>query len=315
MKQKNSKIGIIIAFIALSMSGGGLGAKVVEDPDTKTDWQLGSPEEAGFDSEIIEKLEKAALGAQFKNLHSVVIVRGGKLIAEHYYAGRDERRGRRQGVVKFSPDRLHDLRSVSKSIVALLYGIALEEGKVPDVDQPLISQFPEYADLARDPERQRMLVSHALTMQLGTQWNENLPYTDPRNSETAMDRANDRYRFILEQPFVTQPGERWNYNGGCTALLAHMIAKGAGMSIFNYACEKLFDPLGIKTVEWIKDPDGIEFAASGLRIRPRDLGKIGQLILNKGCWSDRQLVPASWLHETFTPRTHAFKDIKYGYQW
>jgi len=283
--------------------------------DANTDWQLGSPQEAGFDAQIIEKLEKAALGAQFRNLHSVVIVRGGKLIAEHYYEGRDQRRGRELGVVKFSPDHLHDLRSVSKSIVSLLYGIALEEGKVPDVDQPLINQFPEYADLARDPERQRMLVSHALTMQLGTQWNENLPYSDPRNSETAMDRADDRYRFVLDQPFATQPGERWNYNGGCTALLGHMIARGARMSIFNYAREKLFDPLGIKKVEWIKGSDGIEFAASGLRMRPRDLAKIGQMILNKGRWSDRQLVPESWLHETFTPRTHAFKDIEYGYQW
>jgi CubicO group peptidase (beta-lactamase class C family) len=283
--------------------------------NANADWQRVPPQEAGFDSGITKNLEQAASGEQFRNLHAVVVVRGGKLVAEHYYEGRDECWGQELGVVKFSPNHLHDLRSVSKSIVGLLYGIALEAGKVPTVDQPLIKQFPEYAEIARDPERQRMLVSHALTMQLGIQWNEELPYTDPSNSEIAMEMADDRYRFVLEQPFAAQPGEQWNYNGGCTALLGHLIARGTRMSISNYARKVLFNPLGIKTVKWSKGSDRVESAASGLRLRPRELAKIGQMVLNKGRWGDRQVAPEHWLNEILTPRIQVDEEIAYGYQW
>ena len=178
------------------------------------DWQHVSPVEAGFLPDVGEKLDDAVRRNEFANLHAVVVVRDGKLVLERYYEGLDERRGSRPlGTVKFGPGVKHDLRSVTKSIVGLLYGMALADGMVADLDQPLVDQFPAYGDLAADPKRRRMTVFHALSMTLGTEWNENLPYTDPRNSETAMDRATDRYRYVLERPFVAQPGSRWNYNG------------------------------------------------------------------------------------------------------
>src|SRR4029450_8708583 len=80
-------------------------------------------------------------------------------------------------------------RSISKSIVGLLYGIALAEGRVPALDQPLVDQFPAYADLARDPQRRRLTIAHALSMTLGTEWDETLPYTSARNSEMGMGLA------------------------------------------------------------------------------------------------------------------------------
>ena len=101
---------------------------------------------------------------------------------------------------------LHDLRSASKSIVGLLYGIALAAGKVPSPDQPQMQSFPEYADLAADPARQRWTLHHVLSMTMGTDWDEqSIPYTNPANSEIAMDRAADRYRFCL---LYTSPSPR-----------------------------------------------------------------------------------------------------------
>ncbi len=240
------------------------------------DWQHASPAEAGFSPDVGEKLDDAVRKKEFVNLHAVIVVRDGKLVLERYYEGADERtRSGPLGIVKFGPEVKHDLRSVTnKSIVSLLYGIALADGMVADLDQPLVDQFPAYGDLAADPKRRRMTVFHALSMTLGTEWNENLSYRDPRNSETAMDRAADRYRYVLERPFVTQPGSRWNYNGGATALLAHLISRGTGRPLLDYAREKLFKPLGITDVEWIADSGGEPIAASGLRMRPRDLAKI-----------------------------------------
>jgi CubicO group peptidase (beta-lactamase class C family) len=191
------------------------------------DWQSIAPADAGFAPNVGELLDQAVEQGDLPNLHAVVVARRGKLVLEHYYQGRDERWGQPLWIVTFGPEVKHDLRSISKSIVGLLYGIALDEGRVPSLDAPLVDQFPAYDDLRADPKRRRMTVAHALTMTLGTEWDESLPYSDPRNSEITMERAPDRYRFVLERPIVTEPGSRWNYNGGATAVLAHLIAKGS----------------------------------------------------------------------------------------
>ena len=280
-----------------------------------SDWQRRSLADAGFSRQLTDSLDAAAGKAAFAGLHSIFIARGGKLVAERYYEGADERRGERLGTIKFEPDTRHDLRSVTKSIVSLLYGIALADGKVPGLDQPLLAQFPEYKDLAADPKKMSVTVAHALTMTLGMEWNEDLPYTDPRNSETAMDRAADRVRFVLERPMRSVPGGKWKYNGGATAVLANLIARGTGQNLFDYAKARLFGPLGITDAEWLTGPDGTPIAASGLRMRPRDLALIGQLILNGGKWNGAQLVPAPWLEQSFKPGIRANKYFDYGLHW
>ena len=145
--------------------------------------------------------------------------RAGRIVLERYYTGVDESWGRPLGSVTFGPETLHDLRSVTKSIVGLLYGIALDRGLVPPPDAPLLAQFPEYPDLAADPRRAHLTMSARLNMTLGMEWDEQRPYTDPANSEIAMENAPDRNRFILDRPFVAAPGERWIYSGGAVALV------------------------------------------------------------------------------------------------
>ena len=278
------------------------------------DWATIPPADAGFDPGLGARLDAAVRQGELRNLHAVLVARDGKLVVERYYIGRDERWGQPLGMVKFGPDVKHDVRSISKSVVGLLYGIALAEGKVPPPDQPLVDQFPAYKDLTADPQRRRMMIAHALSMTLGTDWNEDLPYSDPRNGEYAMEMAPDRYRFVLDRPFVAAPGSRWNYNGGATAVLGHLIAQGVGKPLLEYAREKLFDPLGIRDAEWTAGTNG-EAAASGLRMRPRDLARLGQLVLERGRWGERQLVPADWLDQSFAPHAHAEEGLDYGYQW
>ena len=118
------------------------------------------------------RLDKAIADKRIWNLHIVVIVRNGKLVFERYFEGEDTARGSWPiGVVSFKTDALHDLRSVSKSIVGLLYGIALAAGKVPAPEDRLMESFPEYADLAADPARSRWTLHHVLSMTMGTDWN------------------------------------------------------------------------------------------------------------------------------------------------
>lgn len=272
--------------------------------------------EAGFAPDLEARLDRAVADGRVWNLHGVVVVRNDRLVLERYFEGEDNRRGRPLGKVRFGPDTLHDMRSVSKGIVGLLYGIALEQGRVPPPEAPLLPAFPEYADLAGQAGRDRLTIHHVLSMTMGTDWDEtSVPYSDPTNSEIAMDLAADRYRYILERRVVDEPGRRWTYCGGATALLARLIAKGTGRPLHAFAREVLFDPLEIGPTEWLADGHDEPFAASGLRMSPRDMAKVGAMMLRGGMAGGRQVVPAAWLGRSTSPIASVDEIRRFGYQW
>lgn len=229
-----------------------------------------------------------------------LIVRDDRLVYEKYFVGEDERRGRALGHVVFTPETLHDLRSVSKAIVGALVGIAIDQGLIASADQPLLDFFPEHAELAT-PDGRRITLWHALTMTTGLRWDEEtFPYTDARNDETGMDRSDDPVRYVLSRPLVVAPGTKWNYNGGLTHVLAAVVQRASGRSLVGYAREVLFEPLGIREVEWVGTLGDLPSAVSGVRLRPRDLAKFGSIYLHDGQWQGRQIVPAAWVRGSTT---------------
>ncbi|NSX55819.1 serine hydrolase [Sulfitobacter sp. 1151] len=264
---------------------------------------------------IGKRIDLAYQSGVLQDLHAVLVLSGNETVTERYFSGTDENWGRPLGKVTFGPTTLHDLRSVSKSITSLLYGIALDQGKVPAPDTPLLTAFSQYSDLTNDPKRASWTVSHALNMMLGTDWNETIPYDNPANSEIAMERAPDRYRFILSRPIIADPGTRWNYNGGCTALIAYLIEQGTGQSLDEFTKQHLFSPLGITQFEWNRGDDGVISAASGLRMTAPDLARIGQMILANGRWNDRQVVPEQWIKACQTPQATLPSGMRYANQW
>ncbi len=300
----------------------GIGAALMASPTPSLaagpfEWRPIAPAEAGFAPDLDARLDKLVADKRAWGLHGIVVVRNDRLVLERYFAGPDRARGIGDiGHVTFAPDTLHDLRSCSKSIVALLYGIALQQGKVPPPEAPLFAAFPEYADLANKEGRDRLTIQHVLTMTMGTDWDESSePYSDPRNSETAMDAAPDRYRYILERRVVDTPGAHWTYCGGATALLARIIAKGSGKTLHAFARENLFDPLGMGPTEWATGRDGEPFAASGARMSVHDLARIGVMMLHGGNAGERAVVPADWVSRCIAPVVGADEVRRYGYQW
>ncbi len=265
--------------------------------------------------ELEQKIKTAFEAGELSGLHSVLLLQKGEILAEVHFEGIDQKWGVPLGKRQHEGSTLHDLRSVSKSIVSLLYGIALSEGLVPGIDECLVCQFPEYEDLAADPQRKKILVKHALTMRMGTEWNENLPYSNPKNSEIAMELAKDRYRYTLDRPLVHNAGERWTYNGGATTIIGHLITQGTGKSLDEYAREKLFEPLGITNFEWVGGFNSGPSAASGLRLNAHDLARIGQMILENGQYDGKQIVPAEWLSASFWPSSDLRDGLRYGYFW
>jgi CubicO group peptidase (beta-lactamase class C family) len=249
-------------------------------------------------------------------LHALIVKQGDKLLFEHYGEGTDEIWGRPLGMVRFGPDILHDIRSVSKSVVALVYGIALAAGKVPPPEANLYQQFPEYRELGEHAGHDRLTIHHALSMTLGLDWEEiAISYDDPRNSDIQMELSPDRLRFVLERPAVEAPGVKWRYCGGATALLGRLIEKGSGETLLAYSKRVLFDPLGFGSAEWTVGHDGEARADSGLRLLPRDMAKLGELVLAGGTWQGKRVVPAEWITRITTPVVTIDAGRSYGYQW
>jgi CubicO group peptidase (beta-lactamase class C family) len=269
-----------------------------------------------FAPDLERKLAAGIESGLLRHLHAVLVGQRGRIVLERYDRGPDEAWGAPLGEVAFGSDTLHDLRSVTKSVVGLLYGIALDRGLVLPPEAPLFAQFPDYPDLAADPARAGIRVEHALSMTLGLEWDEETrPYTDPANSEIAMENAPDRYRFILERPITGAPGAGWTYSGGAVALIGALIARGTGKSIEDFAREALFAPLGITEFTWSAGRDGIASAASGLRLTARDLLKIGTLLLDGGLWAGNRVVTTAWIEQSFKPRIDIGDGLHYGRLW
>ena len=298
----------VLPHLALAQSGCG-------SPTAAGEWPVATPESVGLSGarlcEMVRWLDDWRQG----NVHAVLVARHGKLVFERYFSGSDEAWGRALGDVAFGPETKHDERSVTKSVVALVLGIVIDQGLIKSIDEPVLSFFPEYADL-RTPEKDRITLRHLITMSAGLEWHEDdTPYTSEANSENRMDAAPDPYRYALQQAVVEPPGRVWNYNSGATEVVAAVLKKASGKPVDELARALLFAPLGITEVEWPRSAKGDPIAAGALRLRPRDLAKIGQLVLQRGTWNDAQVVSASWIDAATTPEINVsgFNSFFYGY--
>ena len=251
------------------------------------------------------------------NVHAVVVARRGKLVFERYFRGRERHWMDWSPSVRFSPTEKHDIRSISKSVTSLLIGMAVSEDKFPSLDSPVIDCFPEYADL-RTTKNARITFRHLLTMAHGLRWDESRNWKSGANNERQLMEAQDPCRYVLAQPMASPPGSSFNYSGGATTLLGAALAKAVGQPLEVYASERLFDPLGITDFEWLGFTNNTAAAAfAGLRLRPRDLAKLGQLVADEGRWNGKQILPAWWIGESTTPHVNAdgHGALYYGYQW
>jgi len=258
------------------------------------------------------------LAASDANIHAVLVARDGKLAFERYLKGADEIPGyiygRRVETVAFDAETLHDMKSVSKSVASLAIGIAIDRRLIRSVDEPIFSFFPELSDL-RSPEKDRIRLAHVLTMSMGLKWVEATPATgDYANDETRMHLAWDPCRYVLGLPVTAPAGQEFFYNTGALTLVSAIVRKATGRPLDEFARENLFEPLGITGTAWGRYRGDTD-AGGGLRLRPRDMAKIGQLVLAGGRWNDRQIVSKAWIEASTAEKIKATDDQSYGYLW
>lgn len=216
--------------------------------------------------------------------------------------------------------------SVAKSFISALVGIAVDEGHIGGIDEPISSYVPVRAGSAYDG----LPIRHALQMSSGARWNED--YHDPdsdifRLSAATMGVGGTLDDFVATMARESEPGTLCRYNSGETQVLGALLARATGRSVSAYMREKLGEPLGLGSPGyWIVDPAGVELSFAGLNLTARDFAKIGELYRNGGGWQGEQLVPAEWVRDSVTVTAphlapgrpliggHPFP-LGYGYQW
>ena len=281
-------------------------------------WATASPDSVGLDGARLCGIA-ARLKEMEADVHSVIVIRHGKLVFEQYFPGYDEPWGQGGGQHEFDATTKHDLRSASKSVVSLLVGIAIDRKLIASADEPILKFFPEYAAV-KSAGWDQITLRHLLTMSSGMQWDENRGWNDPKNDEPHLGSDADPIRYILSRPIAKPADALWTYNGGSTDLLGNILERVSGKPLEAFAREVLFQPLGITDVEWMNYPkNGKVAAAVGLRMRPRDAAKIGQLVLNRGTWGNKQIISADWIEQSIKPRFQAIGYFSglffYGQQW
>ena len=269
------------------------------------------------DTAHLVKITNLILLDSFPNIHSLLVLKDNKLIYENYFAGKDEISGKKLGYVEHAIDDLHDCRSISKTVTAACIGIAVKKGLIKNIDEPIYTYFKTYAEKF-DEQKKKISIRHLLTMTSGLKWNEDISYLDPRNTELRMDNSSDPIDFILGRTLVAEPSSTWNYNGGNTQLLAEIIEAVSGMPLDKFAEKELFKPLGIEKYEWLSLIKNKPAAASGLRLRSRDLLKFGIIFMQDGQWQDNNILNTDWVNQSLSTavkrRSSKDKNAGYGFQ-
>jgi CubicO group peptidase (beta-lactamase class C family) len=313
---KNTLTILIIGLFSVTIGCGQVNSKKLNNSkNIQDDISVSTLSEAGMKEAVINEIIDSINSGFYPNRHSLLIYKNDKLVSENYFTGQDYNWGRDIGIVKHSDTVLHDMRSVSKSVVSACIGIAIAQGKIKGVDQPIFDFFEDYNQFNNEG-RDKLTIKHLLTMTSGLEWNEDVPYDNPENSEIQMINSGDGIGFVLSRELIVKPGSVWTYNGGTTELLAEIIYRVSGKNIHEFAKKFLFQPIGIANSEWTISPStNSPSAASGLRLTSKDMLKFGILYHNDGKWGTKQIVPKEWVNESLMSNIGRPDGGGYGYQF
>ena len=297
MKNVFSNLGIAFILIAIlaNCTSPGVQTKAAYWP---TDgWRTTAPEEQGMDSEVLAQMVEHIQTEQLP-VHSLLIVRNGYLVSEIYG-------------YPYSANQVHWIASVTKSVTSALVGIAIEQGYIKNVHQPLSSLLPDSNVANLDEAKKAITLENFLTLTTGLDCSDNRDVPLMLASTNWVD-------FTLSLPMATKPGTQFNYCTDAVHVLSAILQKATGMSTRELANKTLFAPIGIGPIpeeRWPSDPQGVTHGGEGLILTPQEMAKFGYLMLNHGKWDGKTIIPANWV--SASTKKHIPKDEKngYGYLW
>jgi len=275
-------------------------------------WESADLEQEGFNKKEIIDLIENIIDGEYDDIHSLLIVKNGKLVLEEYFNSNGQIFG--NYVNDIYSDRVQMLASVTKSVNSALVGMAINQGYIQDVNVPVSEFFPEYPEMKING-KEKILLKHLLSMSAGLQWNElDISYNNSNNDVNKMERSANLIKYCLDKPLVMNPGEKFDYSTGLSVILCEIIERSVGIEADKYAKETLFKALGISQYKWSRRKNNILATGGGLALRARDMAKIGQLYLNEGKWNDQQVLTEDWINASIQPHVSTFGG-RYGYQW
>jgi CubicO group peptidase (beta-lactamase class C family) len=278
--------------------GGGSPPPPVTIIDIAQPWAQATPAEADMDEVMLGRAASDA--AAMPRFRSLVVARHGKVVAENYFGGANA-------------TTVFDLRSVTKSVVSLLTGIAIQNGLVPGIDTTVGTYVD--APYTLDAGDRSVTVRQLLTMTSRYQWNENS--ADDYNLWVL---SSDHVQFLLDRRQVDPVGQ-FTYNSAAVNLLGVVLQDAVAKPLPQFADEVLFQPIGITTAQWEELEPSMVNASSGIKMTATDLLRFGQLLLQRGKSGNQQVVPESWVEATTAPQFTwreqygAQRDTTYGYLW
>lgn len=242
--------------------------------------------------QFVQKIINEIIQNRYGRLNSFIVSKQGRILCEEYFYG-------------YTNNSPHPIESCTKSITSLLIGLAFDKGFISDLHQPLLDLFPEYQHLGTD-DYKYITLHHLLCMTAGF-----------KVDDQGVFGSDNRIKYALNREMSSKPGETFQYDGGCTEILGAILKRETGMFADEFARHYLFQPLEINNYNWeIHKQKGYPSMAGSLKLLPRDMLKIGQLLLHKGIYNERQVISAEWLKLSTTQKTitHIEND-NYGYQW
>ena len=263
------------------------------------EWQVSSPENQGMDSQILTEAFSQAYNIGY--VDCILIIRNGYIVGERYYNG-------------FNKNTAHNVKSVSKSFLSAMTGIALRDGHLNSLNLKMLDFFPEYVYQSIDPKKYEINVRNLLMMRMGID--------HERNNYEQIYNTPNWLKTTIELPLLYDPGTRFSYNTFQTHLLSAIITKASKMSTLDFAKSFLFKPMNIDVAEWQKCPQGYYFGGNNMYFTPRNMARLGYLYLNGGSLNGQQIVPANWVQESIRNYTNFnnsnwgdLHNVNYGYLW
>lgn len=303
-------------------------------PDER--WARADANSVGLDANALESLDAELKAGKYGHVDVMLVIRCGKVVRQATYKRDYQRIYGKAATIKgpltptlhgaynyFDPawhpfyrgSDLHTLQSVTKTVTSIVIGVAVTRKDFPSLDTPVLEFFDTKNVENIDPRKRRMTVRHLLSMTSGLQWDEDVPYEDPKNNAVIMESLKAWIPYVINQPMAEEPGTRFNYNSGATQLLSHIFKKATGRDLQEYARRHLFEPLGIRRFYWKRDPQGLTDAEGGLYLRAEDLAKLGYLFLQQGRWNHQQVLAPEWVTLSTTPRPTPWENMQYGLKW
>ncbi|RRB07367.1 serine hydrolase domain-containing protein [Larkinella rosea] len=296
-------------YLLLTMGFAGCSSLLNDPPVTYTykapeqiadGWTVASLSSQQMNPKPIEQLTDQIVSEQYRNIHSLLIVRNGKLVYENYFNGYSD----------LIPENIY---SATKTFTSALIGIALDQKLIKSLDEKVVDYFPQESPLPNlTPAKQQITIRDLLTMSSGLECADDDPQS-PGN-EAKMYQSTDWIRYTLSLPMKTTPGTESNYCTGGVAVLGGILQRATGKTVDEFAQENLWKPLNITPIRWDRMPTGQVNTSGRMFIRPRDMAKLGQLFLNKGQWEGKQIISADWVNES-TRKQVILRDQGYGYLW